>query len=68
MGSKEQDWEGTVLSKLGKGSEIVLFQKGFFIDPKGLGLVMSNIYHQSYPSERHFFFFFVGGGAGISES
>ena len=32
MGSKEQDWEGTVLSKLGKGSEIVLFQKVFFID------------------------------------
>ena len=58
MGSKEQDWEGTVLSKLGKGSEIVLFQKGF--------LLMSNIY-QRYPSERHFFFVFFGG-AGISES
>ena len=51
MGSKEQDWEGTVLSKLGKGSGIVLFQKVF--------LLMSNIY-QRYPSERHFF----GGGQG----
>ena len=53
MGSREQDWEGTVLSKLGKGSEIVLFQKVF--------LLMSNIY-QRCPSERHFFF--VGGGQG----
>ena len=26
-GSEEQEWEGTILSKLGKGSERVLFQK-----------------------------------------
>ena len=30
-GSKKQDWEGSFLSKLGKGSEIVLFRKGFLL-------------------------------------
>ena len=54
-GNEVQEWEGSVLSELGKGSERVLFQnvqnkrtilKGsetIFIVRKGLGFVMSNL-------------------------